>query len=111
MKFYGIADAHGLDSFEPVKFDTTTESFSIDPRELSIMVLRANANRHRHAVVYQVDISLEDGKMIRELFTKGDHGEALTKMKELAKSIKLAKIPGAEKSWNMIPNPSLDAYS
>ncbi len=111
MKFYGIADAHGLDSFEPVKFDVSTEAFNIDPRELSIMVLRANANRHRHAVVYQVDISLEDGKAVRELYSKGEHAEALIKMKELAKSIKLAKIPGAEKSWNMIPNDALDPYS
>jgi len=33
------------------------------------------------------------------------------KLKEAAESIMLAKSPGAEKSWNLIPNPDLDPYS
>ena len=111
MKFYGIADCKGLDSFEVVKFNPDAEAFQIDPRELSIMVLRANANRARHSVVYQVDVSLEDSKRIKDLFDEGESEEALILLKEVAKSIKLAKMPGAEKSWNMIPNKNLDPYS
>jgi hypothetical protein len=111
MKFYGIADAHGLDCFEPVKFNFEFEGFQIDPRELSIMVLRANANRHRHAIVYQVDVSKEDAMVIKGLYDKGECEKALLALKDTAKTIKLAKIPGAEKSWKLIPNDNLDPYS
>jgi hypothetical protein len=41
----------------------------------------------------------------------GQNDAALLKLKSDATSIKLAKSPGAEKSWNLIPNPDLDPYS
>lgn len=111
MKFYGLADAHGLESFQPVVYSMSTESFNIDPRELSMMMLRANANRHRHSVVYQVDISAEVAKEVDDLMADGEHAEALIILKEKAKTVSLAKSPGAEKSWGLIPNPDLDPYS
>lgn len=112
MKFYGIADAHGIESFRPVEYSVETDGLQVDPRELSIMILRANANRQRHAVVYQVDLSVDDAREIDELIDGGDYMDALIEIKNRAKSVALAKtIPGAEKSWRMIPNPDLDPFS
>jgi hypothetical protein len=111
MKYYGIADAHGLESFVPVTFNTETDGFEVDPRELSMMVLRANANRHRHAVVYQANLPIPVCKEINELLKASKYDEALTKLKEGATDIRLARSPGAEKSWKLIPNPDLDPYS
>jgi hypothetical protein len=34
----------------------------------------------------------------------------LVKLKEEATSISLMRSPGAEKSWNLIPNSDLDPY-
>lgn len=110
MKHYGIADAHGLESFNPVSFNVQVEGFEVDPRELSMMVLRAGANKQRHAVVYQADIPIADCKDINKLFKAGKNAEALTLLKEKATQIMLANTPGAEKSWGLIPNPDLDPY-
>ena len=111
MKHYGIADAHGIESFRPVTFNMAIEGFEVDPRELSMMVLRANANRHRHAVVYQADVPIPACKEILALIKDGKYDEALEKLKEEATDIMLARSPGAQKSWNLIPNPDLDPYS
>ena len=111
MKFYGIADAHGLESFEPSDFDTSMNQFKANTEKIGMMYMRVMANRQRHAVVYQADISPADAEIITEMVDKGEHSEALLKLKEVAKSISLAKIPGAEKSWNLIPNSALDTYS
>lgn len=111
MKFYGIADSHGLESFNPETYNSDTERFESDTRALSIMGLRANANRHRHAVVYQADLDPEGVKEINALLKAGEYSDALVKLKEVAKSISLMRSPGAEKSWNLIPNEDLDPFS
>jgi hypothetical protein len=111
MIVYGIADAHGLESFKPAEINTELERFQIDPRELSFMSLRVNANRHRHAVIYQADVSGKDAVEIFKLIDEGEYTGALLKLKECAKAISLGRMPGAEKSWNLIPNPDLDPYS
>ena len=111
MKFYGIADAHGIESFRPVTYNVDTGDLQIDPRELGMMSLRANANRHRHAVVYQVEVGVETAKAVLALIKDGDFKGALVKLKDEAKTISLAKSPGAEKSWNLIPNSDLDPFS
>jgi hypothetical protein len=111
MKFYGIADSHGLESFNPESWNSDTERFESDTRALSIMGLRANANRHRHAVVYLADVDGPGAREITALINKGEYPEALVKLKEVAKSISLMRSPGAEKSWKLIPNPDLDPYS
>jgi len=110
MKHYGIADAHGLESFRPTTFNTDIEGFEVDPRELSMMVLRANANRQRHAVVYQADIPVAACREINSMMKIGQTAEALLKLKSEATDIKIARSPGAEKSWKVIPNPDLDPF-
>ncbi len=111
MIFYGIADAHGIESFEASQMDVSLERFQMNPSTLAIMMLRANANRHRHAVVYQADLAGKDAMEIYKMLENGEYPEALVKLKECAKSISLAKSPGSEKSWKLIPNPDLDPYS
>lgn len=110
MIFYGIADAHGLETFQPSSFENEIQGFAIDPKILGMMSLRAQANRHRHAVVYQVDVEREIAEEVLDLIEQGKNDEALIKLKEEATEILLMKQPGAEKSWKMIPNPDLDPY-
>jgi hypothetical protein len=111
MKFYGIADAHGIESFRPVTYNVDTGDLQIDPRELGMMSLRAGANRHRHAVVYQADVDASTAKEVLALIKDGKYTDALVKLKDEAKTISLARSPGAEKSWRLIPNDDLDPFS
>lgn len=115
MRFYGIADAKGLESFLPVvpKVQGGWVSANIDDyrKEMALMVLRANANRARHAVVFLAEVSIEVADEISGMLDDGEYEEALIYLKENADSISLARSPGAEKSWNLIPNPDLDPFS
>ena len=115
MKFYGLADCHGLESFLPMlpKFDGEFISSNIDDHKKQIggMTLRAQYNRHRHSVVFLAEVSDETSDEILDLLDQGEYEEALTVLKDGADSISLARMPGAEKSWKMIPNPDLDPYS
>lgn len=111
MKYYGIASANGIESFLPVLFRGESEGFTADPRELSLMALTVNANRQRHSVLYMADLNIEDVREIKNLIDKGDADEALIMLKEKAKSINIMQSPGAEKSWNLIPNTDLDPFN
>ena len=111
MKFFGIADAHGIESFNPSTLPVDFGDTSVDNQQLSFMILRANANRHRHAVVYLADLDVQGAKEVNDLIKAGEYVGALEKLKEVAITISLAKSPGAEKSWKLIPNPDLDPYS
>lgn len=111
MKYYGIASANGIESFLPVLFRGESEGFTADPRELSLMALTVNANRQRHSVLYMVDLNIEDVKEIKKLIDQRDASGALTLLKEKAKSINIMQSPGAEKSWNLIPNSDLDPFN
>jgi len=114
MRFYGIADCKGIEAFLPVvpKGDGGWMSGNIDDykKEMGVMLLRANANRHRHAVVFLADVSVDVADEVLDLIDEGEYEEALIALKEGADSISLARSTGAEKSWGMIPNPDLDPY-
>lgn len=112
MIYYGIADAHGLESFRQATIDLDVGGFNIDPKELAMMVLRAQANSQRHAVVYQVDLPVQSARDIQRMLDDGEYTEALLELKEKAKEVKLARSTGhnAEKAWNKIPNPDLDPF-
>lgn len=110
MIFYGIADAHGLESFTPAAFKGEWEGFEIDPQELKILALRANANRHRHAIVYWAEVPLEVAEEVLDLLKQGEYAEALLALKAGVTEIRLMRTPGGEKSWRLIPNPDLDPY-
>ena len=106
MKYFGIADAHGIESF--IKGDPTETEHS---HQALIMNLRAGANRHRHAVVYVVDIPEEVAEEVDDLIINGRYIDALNHLKGSVKELQLTKLPGAEKSWGLIPNPDLDPYN
>lgn len=110
MIFYGLADAHGIESFKPAQYGGELDGFVIPPRELTILSIRAQANRHRHAVVYKVDLEPEDAKEIQDLLADEQFTDALIHLKVNATEISLVRSLGAEKSWRMIPNPDLDPY-
>ena len=106
MKYFGIADAHGIESF--IKGDPTDINHSV---QAMVLDLRAGANRHRHAVVYIADLSEESAALIQADLDDGLFIEALDNLKGSVETMELTNLPGAEKSWRMIPNPDLDPYS
>ena len=95
--YVGIADAHGIESFIPV-----------DKVNVTILSIRANANDHRHALVYMAKPSESQVKKIEELMDKGKFMEALLYLKRNVKEVSVQK--GREKSWKLIPNHDLDPW-
>ncbi len=100
--YIGIADCHGLESF--MKLEDHKES-------LGFLVLRAQANRHRHALVYQVDLDENQKTFIEAALSSGGYIKAC----ELLHDPDFIENVGIEndmlESWGMIPNPRLDPYS
>ena len=105
MKYFGIADAHGIESF--IQGDPTDINHSV---QAMVLGLRAGANRHRHAIVYIVDLSEETAASIQADLDDGLFIEALDNLKGSVETMELTNLPGAEKSWRMIPNSDLDPY-
>ena len=99
--YVGVADAHGIDSFN-MKDDLT--SF-----ERTCRVMRADANRHRHAVYFEADLDKPAVKIIKEYLKNGEYAMALEWLKRL--SLELRSLSKYEKSWNLIPNVDLDPYA
>lgn len=106
MKYFGIADAHGIESF--IKGDPTDPEHSMNAMMLD---LRAGANRQRHAVVYIVDISESTAQDVEDLLEEKDYEGALVRLKMSVTNLQLTNLIGAEKSWRLIPNSDLDPYS
>tara|TARA_R110001583_G_scaffold109153_2_gene257816 strand:+ start:3294 stop:3635 length:342 start_codon:yes stop_codon:yes gene_type:complete len=100
--FVGIADCHGLESFLPLEGNEVN---------LGFMVMRANANRHRHALVYQVELTPFQEGMMKSALENGAYIKACEMLHDPA----FIENVGVEKdmmnSWEMIPNPRLDPYS
>ena len=113
MHYVGIADCKGLDSFIPWTNLHSLAALNRDQSDnhtLSALMFRAMANRHRHAVIYRVALTKENGVKIDKLYNSGDYIKALKLMKRVATVIEIGKGPGVAKSWKMIPNPDLDPY-
>lgn len=85
--------------------DTPIES----DHTLFAMKMRAGANRHRHTVMYLVEMEDKDAKKIEKLLSAEKYIDALKQLKILAKETSVEK--GREKSWSMIPNEDLDPYA
>ena len=100
--FVGIADCHGLESFLPMEGNE---------KQLGFLVMRANANRHRHALVYQVELDEHQEGLIKTVLEGGGYIKACKMLHDPA----FIENVGVEKdmmnSWEMIPNPRLDPYS
>lgn len=124
MKYWGLASANGLESFmwDPsggkkdsfnkiVHGEQNWEEKSKNIQEEKKMAYQtASWNRHRHTVLYECIIDSQSAKEIQEMIRKDPEG-ALLLLKDKATKISLAKMPGVEKSWKLIPNKDLDAMT
>ena len=118
-KYWGIASGNGLESFiyEPSTghsgFDQLVHGEDIKPKSDEAKKMAHQTvfwNRHRHSVLYEATLDIADAKQIQSLM-ETDPFEALILLKEKAKKIMIADMPGAKKSWELIPNKNLDPYS
>ena len=101
--YVGIADAHGIKSFQ-IHSDTTTA-------ERITMHEYADTNRQRHAVFYAVVLSTGGAIAVRELLNQRAPKAALNTLKTMAMEPALVEAEGnAENSWALIPDPRLDPY-
>ena len=101
LKKFGIADCYGIESYLDVKKKK---------KVLAFMQLRAEANRQRHAVVYEVEVLPAVDRKIRGLLKKKDWVNSLKVLKKEASMVSVMKRAGMKNSWGMIPNPKLDPY-
>ena len=99
--YVGVADAHGIESLRE-KSDCSTY-------EQSCQIMRAAANRQRHAVYFEADLDTSTFKVINEHLNAGDYALALEWLKRL--SLELRSLPEYENSWKLIPNEDLDPYA
>ncbi len=103
QKYYGIADAKGVESFIPYS-KRATDTFPY--------IMRANLNRHRHAVYYLVTIDEIDANIVNALIDTGKYQKALKIIKKRAITIGFPEKYSKQykNSWELIPNPKLDPY-
>ena len=96
MKYIGIADAHGLESF----YRSDEKSFG----GKQFLQLRASLNRQRHACFYESDLNKFEAGLIKKLMSEGMYKAALNILKQHEVSIDCID------SWDLIPNSKLDPY-
>ena len=74
--------------------------------------MRANANAHRRALVFRVEVDKDEGLEIMEKFEDGEYLDALNLVKQYATKVEIAGGAGMnrQKTWDLIPNPDLDPY-
>ena len=99
--YVGVADAHGIESFHEKE---QTSEFDRNCR-----IIRADANRQRHAVYYEADLDKTAFKVVNEHLEEGNYALALEWLKRLA--IELRSLPQHESSWELIPNVNLDPFN
>ncbi len=99
--YIGIADAHGIESWNRKE--------EVSDRDRSYKIMRADANRQRHAIYYEVKMADEDAQTVEDVLKDGDWILALEKLKEY--SVEFRTMPNHEKSIKLIPNPELDPYA
>jgi hypothetical protein len=120
VTYCGIADAHGIESFQ--------KKDGMDPQGLFIMQMRAGLNRQRHAVYYEVDLRPQDAEIIMGIVkgsqnkyeangkTHSKYAYALLwlKDKDVAPKYGVAANGCSSESlinsWELIPNPRLDPW-
>ena len=98
--YIGVADCHGIESIHLKEDTTNNDQFA--------RKIRADANRHRHAVYFEADLDEPALKIINENLEAGDWAMALEWLKRL--SLELRSPKGHESSWELIPNVKLDPY-
>lgn len=113
--YFGLADSLGIESFFSLQEfnhklvmkrlqgekDAKNEANEI----ANALLLRANANGQRFAVVFQADLEEEDAKIIESKLKEGEYKEALKYLKYVSKDVRLARGGGGDrqKMWRLIP--------
>ena len=102
-KYYGIADAHGIETFQPYEY-RADDKFPYN--------MRAQLNRQRHALYFEIEIEKVDANIVKALIDKKDFIGAFKMIKKRAVIIGFPEKDRSayEKSWELIPNPKLDPY-
>ena len=102
-KYYGLADAHGIETFEPYS-NRKDDSFPYN--------MRAQLNRQRHALYFEIEIEKVDADIVKALLEKKDYAGAFKFIKKRAVIIGFPEKNRSEyeKSWKLIPNPKLDPW-
>ena len=102
-KFYGIADAHGIESFL---------AYEKKSKDKFPYVMRAELNRQRHAVYYEVTMDKIDATIVNAHIDKGDYRKALQFIKKRAITIGFPENRNKQymNSWKLIPNSKLDPW-
>lgn len=101
LKTYtGVADCHGIESMLE-KHDHTTQ-------DRMYQLIRAQANRQRHAVYYEVSLDDQTKAHIDEQLEQQNYPEALNLLKWMGQDLKTdaAQID----SWRVIPDAELDPW-
>jgi hypothetical protein len=106
LKTYcGIADAHGLESFQECK------GIGSAPMKIT---MRASLNRQRHAMVYWVELSDKKAEQLNEVIKQAqkdnDWHKPLLLLKNPDFTDSVAFEDSMKSSWDMLPNDKLDPY-
>ena len=99
--FIGIADCKGIESFLPLEGNEN---------HLGFLVLRASANRHRHALVYQVEMDEDQEAIFNAVLGRDEYIAACAMLHDPAFVENVGVENSMIHSWEMIPNPRLDPY-
>ena len=102
MKTYiGIADCHGIESFMPLEGNEN---------RLGFLVMRASLNRHRHALVYQVELDDTQADILNAVLADGEYQKACYMLHDPAFVETIGVENSMLASWEMISEPRLDPY-
>ena len=97
--FAGIADAHGIESFQPRK--------KLDAQQIAFWNMRAQSNRQRHALVYFAKLNKQTETKVKSLLDNEQWEKALSIIKTDSDNVLMTN----HQSWQMIPNTDLDPWA
>lgn len=101
VTYAGVADCHGIESFH--------RKDEMSNQEQSFRIMRASANRQRHAIYYEASMDAKGAEVVSEFLEKKEWADALECLKQVA--IEFSTLPEFEKSYHLIPNPELDPWA
>ena len=115
VKRYGIADCYGIESYLKFrggrKAQKLEQALKVPERSsmelMSVLKIRAMANRQRHAVFYIAILTKEQDDIINRLIKAKD---AVMALKYLKSTGQFSVPPGMVHSAELIPNPDLDPW-
>ena len=93
-----IADCHGIESM--IEKDTAEKT------TVSGLFFRARANRQRHSIFYEAELTPKAKEAIDAQIKAQDFVAALVLLR--ATATELRSSADQVKSWELIPNPKLD---